>query len=290
MPTFTARSTVASQGDAERLSDALERLVPEPIGIGLNKLEDEPDGWEVEAYFDRRPDAVRLDLLAASAGSPPFAISQLPETDWVAKVERDLKPVTAGRFFVHGGHDAQKVPDDALGLLVEASLAFGTGHHGTTMGCLRALDRLVDSGQVFNNIADVGCGTAVLAMAARLVSDGAIIASDIDPVAVEVARDNIQANGLGDTIECVVAAGFGHPALRDGAPFDLIFANILKGPLIDLAPDMAAASSAGGVVILSGILNEQADDVLHTYSQSGYNLVEKEEIGDWTTLTLRKSG
>ena len=290
MPTFTAFSTAPDKERAARLGEILERLRPEPTGIGVFEIEDGSGRWEVGAYFTEKPAAVELDLLAAATGAAPFVVSQLPETDWVAKVKRDLSPVRAGRFVVHGSHDAENLPDDAIGLLIEASMAFGTGHHGTTLGCLRALDRLIGEGQGFECVADIGCGTAVLAMAAARMGSATVIASDIDPVAVEVAEANIRANGLQGRVTCVEAAGCDHPALIRFMPFDLVFANILKGPLIDMAPDISAATKAGGTVILSGILNEQADEVVAAYARERYNIVEKEKIGDWTTLVLRKIG
>jgi len=198
--------------------------------------------------------------------------------------------VVAGRFFVYGSHDADIVPPDSTPLLIEAAMAFGTGHHGTTLGCLRAFDRLLQDGFTDGKVADIGCGTAVLAMAAATVVPQVVIASDIDPVAVDVAAANVAANNLTGQVDCVVAAGFDAPALRDAAPFDLIFANILKGPLIGLAPDMAEATIEGGYVILSGILNEQADEVIGVYRDVGYSLTHRDEIVEWTTLTLCKKG
>lgn len=165
-------------------------------------------------------------------------------------------------------------------------MAFGTGHHGTTLGCLRALDRQIENGFVADKVADIGCGTAVLAMAAARVWDGTFIASDIDQVAVDVAVANLRANDMDGQVNCVEAAGFDHPDLAANAPYDLIFANILKGPLIALAPDLSAHLKDGGIAILSGILNEQAQNVIDVYAQNGVNLVESEQIGEWTTLVL----
>ncbi|HAC47977.1 MAG TPA: 50S ribosomal protein L11 methyltransferase, partial [Sulfitobacter sp.] len=191
------------------------------------------------------------------------------------------------RFFVYGSHDADKVPDDCEPLLIEAAMAFGTGHHGTTLGCLRALDRLAGEGFHGKNVVDIGCGTAVLAMAAARIWPEPVLASDIDEVAVEVAQANVDANNLSGRVACVEAAGFDHPQLAEAAPFDLVFANILKGPLVALAPDMAGALQPAGYAILSGLLNEQADEVIEIYARSGINLVRRESIGDWTTLTLQ---
>jgi ribosomal protein L11 methyltransferase len=187
-----------------------------------------------------------------------------------------------------GSHDADKVPDDCEPLLIEAAMAFGTGHHGTTLGCLRALDRLAKDGFQGDNVADIGCGTAVLGMAAARIWPNPVMVSDIDQVAVDVANANVAANDLVGRIIAVEAAGFDHPDLLAKAPFDLVFANILKGPLVALAPDMATNLVENGFAILSGILNEQADDIISVYAQNGINLVYREEIVEWTTLTLQK--
>ena len=209
--------------------------------------------------------------------------------DWVAKVRRALSPVPAGRFFVHGGHDADKIPDGAVPLRIEAAMAFGTGHHGTTLGCLLAFDRLLTAGGRFQRTLDLGCGTAVLAMAAARVGQDPVWASDSDAVAIEVARANIAVNGLSGRVECVAAAGFDHPTLRAAAPFDLIFANILKAPLIALAPDMAQHTAHGGVVILSGLLIPQAEEVTTCYRGAGFTLTHEAHHGEWATLTLTRT-
>lgn len=286
MPTFTAYSTLMGKEAAEKLGEAMERLIPEPTGVGVFKIEDGSGLWEIGGYFLEAPDQAGLALLSSVFDAKAFVISELPETDWVAHVNRELSPVVAGRFFVYGSHDADKVPETSIPLLIEAAMAFGTGHHGTTLGCLCALDRLATDGFVAQSVADIGCGTAVLAMAAAKVYPNVALASDIDEVAVEVAEVNVQANDLVGRVQCIEATGFDHPDLAAAAPFDLIFANILMGPLIEMAPDMAKASAAGGFVILSGILNEQADAVIEVYCANGYSLSNREEIVDWTTLTL----
>ncbi len=288
MPTYTALTTLSGRDAAEALGEALEALEPAPTGVGVFEIEDGSGLWEVGAYFDAAPDEVALALLAAAHGAARFTVSVLPETDWVAHVRRELAPVVAGRFFVHGSHDADGVPEDAEPLLIEASMAFGTGHHGTTQGCLRALDALSDAPPPAR-VADIGCGTAVLAMAAaRLWPEARVIASDMDPVAVEVAEANLAANGLAGRVACRVAEGFRHPDLAAAAPFDLIVANILKAPLIALAPDMAAHCSPRGRLILSGLLTEQGDDVTAHYARHGFSLEKSERIVDWITLQFRK--
>lgn len=290
MPTFTALTTLTGREKAYALGDALEALQPEPTGVGVFEVEDGSGVWEVGAYFTETPDQAGLAILATMHDAKPFAVSELPEQDWVAKVRRELAPVEAGRFFVYGSHDADKVPEDRIPLLIEAAMAFGTGHHGTTLGCLRAFDALLETGFVPQNAIDVGCGTAVLAMAAAHVSPNVVLASDIDPVAVDVASANVAANGLSGRVTSLVATGMDDAAIQSAAPFDLIFANILKGPLVALAPDLAKATEDGGFVILSGILNEQADEVIDVYTRNGFNLIERQMIVDWTTLCMSRIG
>ena len=288
MPTFTALTTLTSKADAERLSAELENLTPEPYGVGVFEVEDGTETWEVGGYFLEKPDGIALALLAASCGARPFAVSEVPDKDWVAEVKRELAPIEAGRFFLYGSHDADRVPENCIPLLIEAAMAFGTGHHGTTKGCLIALDNLANGGFVGRNVADIGCGTAVLAMAAAKLWPGRVLASDIDEVATDTASANIAGNGLEGRIEVVTCAGFDHPVLQAAAPFDLVLANILKGPLIDLAPDMGRNIVAGGYAILSGLLNTQADDVINAYTAENFETCDQIVLGEWSSLTLRK--
>lgn len=288
MPTYSALTTLAGKAPAEALGDAMEALDPAPGGVGVFEIEDGSGLWEVGGYFEDAPDEVGLALLAAAHGAKPFTVSEVPETDWVAHVRRELAPVVAGRFYVYGSHDADTVPEGGEPLLIEASMAFGTGHHGTTKGCLEALDRLIGEGFAPATVADIGCGTAVLAMGAARIWDAKILASDIDPVAVDVAQANVDANGLTGKVACLEAAGFGAPDLAAAAPYDLIFANILKGPLIALAPDLVANLAPNGAAILSGILNEQAEAVIEVYQGQGVVLADRRILGDWTTLVLKK--
>ena len=288
MPTFTALTTLPGEDAAQALAAAMERMEPEPTGVGVFEIEDGSGLWEVGAYFLDAPATASLQLLSTAFGARPFSLSELPEIDWVAKVRRELHPVEAGRFFVYGSHDADKVPEGCVPLLIEATVAFGTGHHGTTLGCLRALDRLATAGFEGKNVADIGCGTAVLAMAAAAIWPNPVIASDIDEVAVDVALANVGLNGLDGRVACVEAAGFDNPELQARAPFDLVFANILKGPLIELAPDMGAHIARDGVAILSGLLCVQAEAIIDAYVAAGFTLDNREDIGEWSTLTLRK--
>ena len=286
MLTYTALTNLLGKLQADALGKALENLDPAPTGVGMFEVEDGQGIWEVSGYFLEAPSDISLALLSAAYGANLFVVSEVPDQDWVAKVRRELPPVEAGRFFVYGSHDLEHLPTGRIGLLIEAAMAFGTGHHGTTLGCLRAFDRLLDQGRSFENVLDLGCGTAVLAMAAARVSFNSVIASDIDPVAVEVAVVNVLANDLEGRVNCVESIGFDAPALAQAAPFDLIFANILKGPLVDLAPDMAMHLAPGGIAILSGLLVEQADDIVAVYNAQGIDLMEREDLGEWTALTL----
>ncbi|MCB2110753.1 50S ribosomal protein L11 methyltransferase [Albidovulum sp.] len=289
MPTYSALTTLDNRESADALAEAMEAFEPAPTGVGCFEIEDGSGRHEVGVYFEERPDEIALALLAAAHGAGPFVLSEVPETDWVAHVRRELQPVEAGRFFVYGSHDADRVPAGVVPLLIEAAMAFGTGHHATTLGCLQALDRLDAEGWRAANVADIGCGTAVLAMAAAAIwPEAAVIASDIDPVAVDVARANLAANGLTERVGCLEAAEFDASGLRSRAPYDLVFANILKGPLIELAPAMAAATAPGGRVILSGLLTTQSSAVTGAYETAGFVAQSHETIGDWSILVLER--
>lgn len=290
MPTYSALTTLPGEDAAQGLAAAMERMDPEPTGVGVFEIEDGSGLWEVGGYFLEPPDQVMLEVLATAFGAKPFALSELPEVDWVAHVRRELSPVDAGRFFVFGSHDADKVPGGRVPLQIEATVAFGTGHHGTTLGCLLAYDRLLTAGWRPGKVLDVGCGTAVLAMAAAAtLPEALVIASDIDQVAVDVAEANVAINGLEGRVECLEAAGLDHARIRAAGPWDLIFANILKGPLIELAPGISTQLATGGRAVLSGLLAVQADSVVAAYVASGLTLNSRDDIGEWSTLVLQRS-
>ena len=289
MSTYTAMTTLTDKTKAEVLGEAIEAMAPDHIGVGVFDTEDDAGTWEITGYFIDAPDVASLALLATIHNAPDFIVTEIEDRDWVAEVRSELTPVYAGRFAVFGGHDRDEIPDNLIRMEIEAAQAFGTGHHGTTQGCLLALDKLATQGLVATNVADIGSGTGVLAMAAASIWPCATLASDIDPVATETAKANIAANGLKNRIACHTSVGFRHPAIRTAAPFDLIFANILAGPLKKLAPDMAKHTTRKSVIILSGILNTQALGVEAVYKGWGFHRLEKREIGEWTTLTLERS-
>ena len=289
MLTYSAITKVKDRERAEGLGFALEKLNPPPMGVGVFELEDGSGKWEVSAYFHDRPDEISILILESAFKADGFAISEIPETDWVTKVKRELSPVEAGQFFVFGKHDSHKLPKDRVGLLIEASMAFGTGHHGTTKGCLLALDKLVSRDKKIDEVIDIGCGTAVLAMAVGKVSSSRIIASDVDQVAVEVALANLKANNLENRIACIQATGFEDMQIRSNAPFDLVFANLLKPPLLDLAPCIRRYLKSGGHAIISGILDLQAIEIIEVYRQNDLEVQDRIDIGEWVTLTLISS-
>ncbi len=288
MTTWTALTTLPGRAPATALGIALEALDPTPQGVAVCEIEDGSGLWEVGGYFTARPDEVALALLSAVHGAAAFAVSRLDDRDWVAQVRRELTPVRAGRFLVHGTHDADRIGRHEAGLLVEAAMAFGTGHHATTRGCLLALDGLARRGARPGRVADVGCGTAVLAMGAAKLWRRPVVASDIDPVATATARANARANALGPLLRVATAAGLAHPLLNRGPRYDLVFANILARPLKRLAPAMTARLAPGGRVVLSGMLDAQARGVEAVYRGHGLRRESRLREGGWTTLVLRR--
>jgi len=288
MTTYTALTSLAGHGRAAALGLALERLEPAPVGIGVAEIEDGSARWEVGAYFDRPPDRGGLVLLAALYGAEPFAVSRLDDRDWVAQVRRELSAVEAGRFVVHGGHDRARVPPQKIGLRIEAAMAFGTGHHATTRGCLMMLDRLARTGRRPRCVADLGCGTGVLALAAARLWRATTVAVDIDPVAVATATANARANRAGPWLRIARANGLHGAVARAGAPYDLVLANILAGPLKRMAPDIAGHLRPGGTAILSGLLESQAAGVEAVCRGHGLIPADRIVLQGWSTLALRR--
>ena len=286
MPTFKASWT----GAEAALNDAsillAEVLHPPANAISLTKDDDARDdaGWRLDAYFEERPDAAALAALVAGTGLGAPTIEALPDIDWVAHALSGLGIVEAGRFLLYGTHDADKLPDDParIPIRIDANQAFGTGHHPTTAGCLTLLDRLggVAPGSVF----DLGCGSAVLAIAAAKLWDVEVIASDIDARSVEIARENIGLNGVGELVQAIVADGFADPRIRVRAPFDFVFANILAGPLVEFAPLMAEHVAPRGRVMLAGLMAEQEAGVRAAYEGAGFRLLNRLDHAVWPVL------
>lgn len=267
-----------------------------PVLMTSEAAPDDENAWQLDAYFEGEPSpaAIRLlrTLVPSASGTKPL-VEQLPDEDWVTLSQQGLEPVTAGRFHIRNlASDPERTGH--VNFLIEASRAFGTGQHETTAGCLYMLDRMRRVGMRFGNVADIGTGTGLLAFAAlHLWPSTYATASDIDPVAVDISAENAAANqitiGKGQgQLALYVAAGVDHPAIATRAPYDLLIANILAGPLIELAPSLCALVEEGGTILLAGLLKEQADAVLSAYRAQGMRLAERIDNGDWPALRLRK--
>lgn len=293
---------------AEAFSDALEAaFAPEALAVSTSEADQggplvrtssqwnevEAHGaWRIEALYEERPAERTLRAILAPAEQASghridgIAIEPVPEIDWVTKSLEGLDPVHAGRFFIYGSHDADKVPASVIPIRIDAAQAFGTGHHETTTGCLEFISEFVRPGRRLNAL-DIGTGTGVLAIAIAKLTRSNVLASDIDPVAVRVTRENARVNGVAPFIIAVTAKGFGHPALHARAPYDLIVANILARPLVSLAPAFRAHLRLGGTLILSGILGTQETMVTSALRMQGLFLRSRKPMGDWVTLMVR---
>jgi ribosomal protein L11 methyltransferase len=239
------------------------------------------DGAVVEALYTEAPDAAYLTRITGRE----VKVEPLPDQDWIRLSQEGLPPVRAGRFFVYGAHDAGKVPHGVIPMKIEAGLAFGTGHHETTALCLAALSELARE-RSFRNVLDLGCGTGLLATGAAKLWKRPVLASDIDPVAVTVTRDNARANGVAPLVRAVTADGLTNPILANAAPYDLLIANILAGPLTQLAPSILRSLAPGAVLLLSGLLRNQEKLVISFYRSLRY--VGARRAGPWSALVLEK--
>ena len=252
-----------------------------------------PDDWRIHAYFAEQPTTQELVLLRRLAKDGEPEVEHLEDTtDWVVKSQSGLEPIRAGRFFVHTPMHYADRPEGAVSFEIDAGLAFGTGQHDTTAGCLAALDKLEREGKSFASIADIGTGTGLLAFAAlALWPEAKAIATDIDPISIDVTRDNAAINGVklghgAGELLLAVADGMDSPMLAARAPYDLLIANILAGPLIELAPAFAKAIAPRATLILAGLLDTQADAVIAAYEAEGMKAIERGE-GEWSVLVLQ---
>ncbi len=289
-PTVVAR-LACDQTTARALATALDETL-DPDDTASAAFEDDGGQWQVAVHFREPPDEAAVRALVALAADDKAAAAltfePLAETDWVAQSLAGLTPVRAGRFLVHGAHDRARVPVNALGIEIEAALAFGTGHHGTTRGCLLALDDLAKRRR-FGRVLDLGTGSGVLAIAAAKRLRCPVIASDIDPRAVEAARDNARRNGVASYITAVHAVGTRSRAVARHAPYDLIFANILLGPLLRLAVPIRRLTAPHTRVVLSGLLPAHANAAQATYRAQGFMTERHVLLEGWATLVLRRS-
>lgn len=287
--THRANFAIGDEHTAKRVVDLLTEIFFE--GQAAIAAFERPDGlWDVTAYFADPPDQVLVRELVANAAGTEAAngiVFDIVEAkDWVKASLEDLVPVPAGRFVVHGQHDRDRVAPNKLGIEIEAALAFGTGHHGTTRGCLLLLDHVLKAWRP-RRVLDLGTGTGVLAIAAAKALNANILASDIDPLSVQVARENARLNQTGHLIEMIHATGFAAPEFAQRGPFDLVLANILANPLRQLATPMARHLAPSALVILSGLLTHQAPAVIAAYRARGLVPVRHLRIDEWSSLLLR---
>ncbi|MBV1696015.1 MAG: 50S ribosomal protein L11 methyltransferase [Hyphomicrobiales bacterium] len=283
-------SVAAASADHARTLEALLNELAEPAPLAVTRFEAGADRYVVEGYFeaDVNVSAIVDALSASGAAAGPVEQERVEDLNWVSISQAALPPVIAGRFVVHGSHDAGRIGRRAGAILIDAGEAFGTAHHATTHQCLLALEAVARR-RAYRDVLDLGCGSGVLAIAAaRLLPLATIIASDIDPVAVDVARANAARNGVGARVRLVVATGFEHAAMRREGAFDLVVANILAGPLIAVAPRMRRALDAGGTAILSGLLQSQVRPVVAAYQAAGFKLDACRVSAGWAALTLTR--
>jgi ribosomal protein L11 methyltransferase len=280
-PPLWKASIALTKAEAADMAATLELASnPQAVLIAEEPFE---DAAVVEALYTEEPDPAYLSKVARRAVS----VAPLPDQDWIKLSQEGLPPVRAGRFFVYGAHDAGQVPHGVIPMKIEAGLAFGTGHHETTALCLAVLSDLARGQAAFHNVLDLGTGTGLLAIGAAKLWKKKVLASDIDPVAVTVTRENAQANGVAPLVLAAVADGLDNPLLKNSAPYDLIIANILAGPLTRLAPAITRALAPGGTLVLSGLLRNQELLVTSFYKQLRF--VGRRRMGPWSALVLEKA-
>jgi ribosomal protein L11 methyltransferase len=290
-PTTRATFAIGDERTARRVVDLLNESFDD--GQVAVAAYERPDGrWDVNLHFAEPPDEAAIRELVRLAAGNDIAQTIIFDTvdakDWVAASLEDLVPVPAGRFIVHGRHDRARIAASKLGIEIEAALAFGTGHHGTTRGCLLLLGEVLRAHEP-KRVLDLGTGTGVLAIAAAKALRRRVLASDIDPVSVEVARDNARLNGVGNLVEAICATGFSAPQFAARGPFDLVLANILANPLRQMATPMAAHLALSAFVILSGLLPHQAKSVIASYRARELILCRHLNIDGWSSLLMQRA-
>ena len=291
-----------SLDEADKLSDTVADLDDDfharfsPVA---SYFETPQKAFQVDVFFTEKPSSaeIRAIILAAELSDWAYSLKEVEKKDWVAESQKILHPIEAGRFFIHGSHDRHRIPEARIALEIEAGQAFGTGRHETTYLCLERLEELAKN-QSPKRILDLGTGSGVLAMAAEKIwPNAAILATDIDYVAIEVARDNLSLNGFaeremgaaGNGIALAVVDGLDDDLVSEDGPFDLVIANILAGPLIELSADIVHAAGDDATILLSGLLTAQADEVMAPYGSLGFVPTAHHVAGDWSALTLTRS-
>jgi ribosomal protein L11 methyltransferase len=280
---ITARGPRAVAEAARAAVDAEADL--EAVTYAIIEEDEDRDVWRIDAYPTSDDDADRMREALAGFTGLVVTTETLADADWLAMALSGLPPVRAGRFFIYGAHDRGLAPPNAINLRIEAGAAFGTGHHGTTTGCLLAYDRLLKA-RDFRQVLDVGCGTGVLAIAAARCGASTALGTDIDPVSVRIARENATINRV--RARFVHASGLDHVRVRGDAPYDLVFANILARPLITLARPIRRALKPGGMAILSGLLRRQERQVRAAYLSKGFRVISRLHRDAWATLVVQR--
>jgi ribosomal protein L11 methyltransferase len=286
---FKLRLRVTDLDTGRSVSGLLGEVI-EPSPLAVTLFEAELPAFVVEAYYEGEPSAPDIERALAHLGSRigSAIVETVPDANWVAISQAALPPILAGRFIVHGSHDRARVGLRPLAIEIEAGEAFGTGHNATTSGCLEAID-LLTRRRRFARVLDLGCGTGILAIAAaRVLPRAHVIASDNDPIATGIAMANMRLNRVAARVRVVTAAGFAHLLLRRPQSFDLVVANILPRPLIELAPAIRVALRPGGIAVLSGLLNHQAAQVRARHHAAGFRLLAARRHAGWTVLALQR--
>lgn len=281
---------IRDKDQAEQIFEQLEPVFEEDgMPLANTEIDEDKQIFEISLYAEDKAaaDEARLRMATALNLAPlEIEMEELPDIDWVLHSLEALKPVRAGRFFVYGSHDRDKLQVGDIGIEIDAGLAFGTGHHGTTTGCLEMIEEIVALEQP-KNVLDLGTGSAVLAIAVTKLTEVPVLATDIDPIAVDVAQENVEKNGAAQWVTTLTATGFDHPQMQACAPFDLIVANILANPLIELASEMRKYVKDNGSLILSGILATQRDTVLEAYAAAGIEHHKTIYKDSWVALHLK---
>lgn len=272
---------------AEEITEKLgEAAAPDCDAVALVEADEARNLWLVEAYYQFDPQGGDLSQLLDGT---PAKIEKLANLDWVSQSLSELKPIHAGRFFVHGSHDRDLRPASGISVEIDAGLAFGTGHHGTTHGCLMALDHVLKVKHP-RNVLDVGCGSGVLAIAAASAAHVPVLASDIDPEAVRVAKTNARINKKGPLVQTLVAGGVSDNQIIANGPYELVFANILAGPLMRMSASLARQVAPGGNLVLSGLLHHQEARIISAYRIAGLPLKQRWQLEGWSTLLFSRRG
>ncbi|MBN9601978.1 MAG: 50S ribosomal protein L11 methyltransferase [Afipia felis] len=290
-PTHHATCSAGNEASANRIVDTLSEVFDNSEIVVSAFERTGTSEWDISLYFETPPDQTAIRALVAQAVGDAIAAALVFDTveakDWVKASLADLVPVNAGRFVVHGHHDRDRIPPNKLRIEIEAALAFGTGHHGTTRGCLLLLDMVLRQ-HMPERVLDLGTGTGVLAIAAAKALHRNILASDIDPRSVIVTKENAALNGVRRDVEAIRAIGFGSPRFAQAGPFDLVLANILANPLRKLAAPMAKHLAPSAFVILSGLLPPHARGVVAAYRGQGLRLIRRYELDGWTSLLMQR--